>query len=315
MRELTHEECSDRLEAYASDRLDQSARREIDAHLADCADCSLELVAVRALRAVQVEPMTGPERERVANAVRAAVSVAPRKGLVERFGSRFAPALGAVALVVIAAVALVSLPDDAADSPSVSSSEGSPAEGGADVARDDDARTMESQAEAPAPAGLPNQSQQDAASGGGGTAVGGSEAADAEAQPATTSEAQALNTRSNFTVVGESFSETGIQPGSLVPARIPRRGLDYFDAGPADLASMAPNERVAGLVEECAERTIATSPHPVVPSSAAYYSDDVLVIGFVWLDPSASTFNYELRGWVGGDCNRISPIYRRGVLE
>lgn len=308
MRDLTHEECSDRLEAYASDRLDQSARREIDAHLADCPDCSLELEAVRALRAVQVEPMTGPERERVASAVRAAVSVAPRRGLAERFGSRFAPALGAVALVVIAAVALVSLPDDAADSPSVSSPEG-----GGDVARDDDAQTMESQAEAPAPAALPDQGKQDA--GGGGSAIGGSEASDSRGQPAATSEAQALNVRSNFTVVGERFSETGIQPGSLVPARIPRRGADYFDAGPADLAAFAPNERVAALVEECAERAIATSPHPVVPSSAAYYSDDVLVIGFVWLDPSSSTFNYELRGWVGGDCNRISPIYRRGVLE
>ena len=308
MKELTHEECSIRLEAYVSDRLDQTARREIDAHLAGCPDCSLELVALRALQAVQVEPMTGPERERVSSAVRAALAAPERRGFLERFGSRFAPALGAVALVVIAAVALVSLPNDPPDTPSSSSGEG-----GADEAVED-AQTMESQAEGPAPAALPDQGERDSARGDGGGTTTGGESAEAAGQPASAS-AQALNARSNFTVVDESFAATGLEPRSLVPARIPRRGLDYFDAGPAELAAFAPNERVGALIEECAERAIATSPHPVVPSSGAYYSDDVLVIGFVWLDPSTSTFNYELRGWIGGDCGRISPIYRRGVLE
>lgn len=312
MRDLSHEECSERLEAYASDRLDRAGREELDAHLANCPDCSLELVAVQALMSVDVEPMTGPERERVSGAVRAAVIAQPRRSFMERLAPRLAPALGAVALVVIAVVAFVSLPKDSADTPAVSSGE---VDAGSEA---DDAQTLEMEAEAPAPEALPKQADQggeeEADRGSGGTATGGG-SADAVGEPATTSEASALNTRSNFTLAPESFSESGLTPGSLVPARVPRGGLDYFDSGPADLAAFAPNQRVAGRVEECAERTIATSPHPLVPSSAAYYADDVLVIGFVWLEPSTSTFNYELRGWVDGDCERISPIYRRGVLE
>ena len=311
MRELSHEECSERLEAYASDRLDGAGREEMDAHLANCPDCSLELATVQAIMSFEVEPMTGPERERVSDSVRAAVFAPRRKSFMERLGPRFAPALGAVALVAIAVVALVSLPRDSADEPAVSS---------VDVGADrqaDEAQTLETEAEAPAPAALPKQADQteeSVARGAGGAATGGG-AADTEGGPATTSEASALNVRSNFTVAGETFSETGLTPGSLVPARVPREGLDYFDSAPSDLAAFAPNQRIAGRVEECAERTIATSPHPLVPSSAAYYADDVLVIGFVWLETNTSTFNYELRGWVDGDCERISPIYRRGVLE
>jgi anti-sigma factor RsiW len=311
MTDLTHERCSELLEAYASGGLDPRARREVDDHLATCSDCSLELVAVQTLQASDVLPLSGAEREQLSAAVRAAVFPAPRRSLLERFGPRLAPALGAVALVTIAAVVLVSLPDR--PGPSITSADRGSRGGDTDDAQtiesDEDAQTLEAEAGA-VPGAQPAQEERVMSDDGG----DGSTEASGQSADTLAGRSAALNARSNFAVQEATFAQTGLDLGSLVPARSPRRGRGAF-AYAADLASLAPDERVARLVQECAEQTISTSPHPLVATSAAYYPDDVLVIGFVWREVSRSLLHYELRGWVGGDCDRISPIYRRGVLE
>ena len=305
MTDMTHERCSELLGAYSSGGLNERGRQEVDEHLATCSDCSLELGAIQTLQASEVLPLSGAERDHLSRAVRAAVFPGPRRSLLERLGPRLAPALGAVALVAIAAVAIVSMPDRSGPSiPSADQGGGGDTTGVQTQDAAEEAETMEAEAAQPA-----KQSDRGSSGDGGGAGTEGATAGSADALSRPT----ALNARSNFVVHESAFARTGLELGSLVPALSPRRGRYAYAVDPADLASFAPDDRIARLIEGCAERTLSTSPHPLVPTSAAYYPDDVLVIGFVWRE--GSVFNYELRGWLDGDCERISPIYRRGVLE
>jgi hypothetical protein len=310
MTELSHDRCSELLETYVSGTLDAAQRRSVDEHLASCADCSLELVAVHALTEPVVS-MSGAERDELSRAVRAAIVAPQKRSLSERFGRRMAPALGAVAFLAIAVIALVSLPDD---SPSPTA-----------VGGRDSGTTMDSETEQMQPVQEQGAAQKDSAgtlsdtaSGtttGAGSAGGGDAAGDSapNSETATSLEASASRVdRSNFMMEPTSFAATGISLPALVP---PRRGIDAYDYDARAIALSAPNNRVAELIRECSERTIATSPHPLTPSSAIYYADDVLVIGFVWVDPSTSRLNFEVRGWTDGSCDQVSPIYRRGALE
>ena len=310
MTELSHDRCSELLETYVSGDLDAAERRSVDEHLTACSDCSLELVAVRALTE-PVVAMSGTERDELARAVRAAVASPQKRSMSEWFGRRLAPALGAVAFLAIAVIALVSLPKDSPSPTAVGGTDGG--------------TTMESQTEEMRPAPAPEAAQKDQAgtlsdtaagtttgsgSGAGGTA-GGDPARNSGT--ATSLEASASQVgRANFMMEPSTFAATGISLPALVP---PRRGIDAYSYDATTLALAAPNDRVARLIRECSERTIATSPHPLTPSSAAYYADDVLVIGFVWADPSTFRLNFEVRGWTDGNCDQVSPIYRRGSLE
>lgn len=305
MTDLGHDRCSELLETYVSGELDADQRRAVDEHLAVCSDCSLELVAVQTLTE-PVVPMTGIERDELTRAVRAGIASPQKRSLSERFGRRLAPALGAVALFALAAIAVVSLPEDP-PSPN--------AGGGTDAGV-----TMESEADEMQP-GTAQKDQaettEDSMSGtttGTGSAGGGA-AGDAarNSGSATTLESNAAQVgRASFIMEPATFAAAGISLPNLVPSR---RNIEVLEDDAATLARAAPNERVAELIRDCAERTIATSPHPLVPSTAVYYADDVLVIGFIWVDPSTSQVNFEVRGWTNGRCDQVSPIYRRGALE
>ena len=306
MTDLTHERCSELLEAYASEGLPDREQNEVAAHLGSCSGCSTELRGLLALRATEIVPMTGPERDALTAAVRAAVIGTPKKGLAEWLGRRMAPALGAVALVVLGVVGYVSVSDDA---PLPSTQQG------ADEAQ---VETLEEGADtdAAAPAAEPyGDSKKEAGltqdSGGSGTATGagGTESSADMTTAAGAPQAATLRAPAGLEVRDSLFADSGLDLGSLIPNRMPPRRI-------ADrLAATAPNERLAQMVRDCAELTVSTSPYPLVPSSAAYYADDVLVIGFVWLDERTGTLNYELRGWLGGSCDRVTPIYRRGLIE
>lgn len=303
MTELTHERCSELLPAYAAGSLLEREQNEVEAHLRSCPDCSLELRGLMALQGPEIVPMTGPEREALSTAVRSAVSAPPRKGLAEWLGRRMAPALGAVALVVLGVVAYVSVSDDG-PIPA--------AQQGADEAEVETLEEADTEAAAPAakpfgkpkqPAGL-SQGSGDAATGGGGQESN----ADTTSAAGTTSQATAMRAGASFEVRDATFAEAGLDLGSLVPGRVPpRRTVER-------LALSAPDQRLTQTVRDCAVLTVTTSPYPLIPSSATYYADDVLVIGFVWVDETTGALNYELRGWRGGECDRVTPIFSRGSI-
>ena len=309
MSEPTHDLFSERLEAYVSGRLDQRAHREVDDHLATCPDCSLELAAVQALREPEVLAMSGTERDALNTAVRAAVFAAPKPSFMDRFGRRFAPAVGAVALLALAAVVLVSLPERSGEPAGLPGTN----TGGGGGAEPQGADTADAARGAAPPVAEDAKGSDDGTTTAGGAASGGAAATQESADAVAANAGTTLSARADFTVEEIPFSTTGLKVGSLVPAISPKARLGASDGGA--IAANAPTERLAELARDCAELTVSTSPHPLVPTSAAYYPDDVLVIGFVWLEESSSLLNYELRGWVGGRCDRISPIYRRGFVE
>ena len=303
MNELTHDRCSELLGAFASDELDARDRPMVQAHLSSCRECSSELAAIEALRGAEVVPMTGVERDRLTSAVKAAVMTPARPGWSVRWGRKAAPALGAVALVTIVAVAVVSLPQG--------SDEPQPASGGVD--RTDPFESGEAEMKA---APLPKAQdattetlEQDAADAGG---RGGDEA------PGTTSTqvtgSTALRAAAGTVVSEQSFAAVGLDLGSLVPQASPQH---YASAGRSvdPLVASAPGRRVADLIQTCSDRAMSSSPKPLVATSATYFpSDDVLLIGFVWVDSSTGDLFFEVRGWRDGRCDRVTPIFSRGVV-
>lgn len=305
MNDLTHERCSELLGAFASGELDAQHRTQVEGHLSSCRDCSLELAAIEALAAPDLVEMTGVERDRLTGAVRAALLPPRRAAWSARWGRRVAPAVGAAALLAIVALAVVSLPGDRS-LPDTATGGGTTTE----QVEGDEAELKG----APAPAAQEPTTEtlqggtDDSATGG---AAAGKVTTNSGrlALPGSTALRAAVST----TVSEQDFATVGLDLRSLVPAKLPRRVMAYRAVEP--LADSAPNERVGDLIRSCSDRAIATSLVPLVATSATYFpSDDLLVIGFVWVEGSTGDLYYEIRGWRAGRCDRVTPIYRRGVV-
>jgi hypothetical protein len=309
MKEMTHDRCSELLGAFASGKLDENERAAVAGHLSSCPDCSLELAAIEALAGPDLVAMTGPERDQLDRAVRDAVITPARPGWSERWGRRAAPALGAMALLAIVAMAIVSLPgDDAADTPATTGVE--------DTAGIDRGTEAETKAE-PLPASEGGDQEaatlesSDAVGGGAATGAGGDAGFEGQGAPGATS----LRAIAGTTVSDQSFAVAGLDLGTLVPPRSPKQ-VNNLNYSVEPLADSAPNERVADLIRTCSERAISNSLVGLVATSATYFpSDDLLVVGFVWVDASTNDLYFEIRGWRDGRCDRVTPIFRRGLVE
>lgn len=308
MNDLTHERCSELLGAFALGELDAPDRASVEVHLGSCRDCSRELAAIEVLAAGDLVGMTGAERDRLTGAVRAAVLRPTRPTWSQRWSRRVAPAVGAAALLAVVAVAIISLPGDRSLPEAATGPQDTPDQG-AEVERVEGADMKA----APQPASQDSTTEtiESGADHGAGTVTG------ATATGKTTTQnfgSTALRAAVTTTVSAQDFATAGLDIGSLVPAQLPRSVTDNRAVEP--LADSAPNERVAGLIRTCADRAISTSPVPLVATSATYFpSDDLLVIGFVWVESSTGDLNYEIRGWREGRCDRVTPIYRRGLVE
>jgi Putative zinc-finger len=320
MNEIDHDMCSELLRPYVAGQLDAPRERQVADHLAGCSDCSLELQAVRGLLSVTepsetMAPLSELERAGLTRGVRIALSPAPRESLWDRIGRRAAPALGAAALLVIVAVAIVSTTSDEPITADIAGqAEGVDEDAGTDdaegrpgalpkAAKDTNVQEVDREA---AGTGAASESLESAASSSDAEGGGGNPYADA-APGQTLSRAGALY------MTEDSFAAARFDTASLVPARLPNR-RDTF-SGVRSLRASAPNSAIGALIERCARHALATSSHPLVPTYARYYrGDDVLVIAFVWIERPSRDLNYELRGWRERSCESPSPIYRRGRL-
>ena len=301
MTEITHERCSELLGPYSSGRVDDTARADVDAHLATCPDCSRELAGLTALRAGEIEPMTGPEREVITAAVRAAVLGGAKPSWAEHWGRRLAPALGAAALVAIAVIGYVSFQTDDSRVPAAGTATQDEDRSTDVTAEDAEAETFGASKEAGEPAADAAHSQDMQIKAGTGT--------DALA-PGRAGAPIAV-------VVEEGFARTAFTPDLFAP----RDARTTKNAGGSGLAARdtflfaADDPVLQSRVEECARTVTETSPYPLTPTYAAHFpDDDILVLGFVWRDEVSGTLNFELRGWRGESCDRISPIYRSGPV-
>ena len=296
---------SDDLAAYASSEVTEIRRAEIDLHLTTCEECSRELAGVMALRAVDFEPMTGPERERVTAGVHATVAPA-RAGLAERWSRRLGPALGAAALVALGVVGYVSFNDGTTDAPAMNQAPGDAAP-----------ETLED-----AQGATGQDAEGDAEQGGAGGKVAPNAASEPEAADTLNMEADtARGSAAGFGSASNSIPV--VQERRFALASIEedlfgaRRMRDNFNAYKNETAALfaADDPDIATTMEACARTVIGTSPYPVVPTYAAHFgADDVIVIAFVWRDETSGNMSFMLRGWRGGDCGSVTPIYRTGPL-
>ena len=308
MTELTHERCSELLGPYSSGDLGGAARGDVDAHLATCPDCRRELAGLTALRGGEIEPMTGPEREAITAAVRAAVlgGTKPMTGPAwatrwsDRWGRRLAPALGAAAVVAVAVVGYVSF---RADENSL------PAEGTATQNEDTGTEATVKDADADAKAfGTSRKAP--------GPAADTAESEDMQIESATGTLAGEPAGAAIAVVVEDRFARAAFTPELFAPrdARITENN-GRGGAPTGALLYAADDPVLQARVEECARTVIDTSPYPLTPSYAAHFpDDDILVLGFVWRDEASGALSFEMRGWRGDSCDRVSPIYRSGPV-
>ena len=304
MTEITHERCSELLGPYSLGRLDGGARGDVDTHLATCPDCSRELAGLTALRAGEIEPMTGPEREVITAAVRAAVLGGAKPswsaGLSERWGRRMAPALGAAALVAIAVVGYVSFQANDSQVPAEGTATLDEDRSTNEAVEDAEAETFGTSIEAGEPAADAAQSQ------------------DMQIKAGTDAITPERTAAAIAVVVEDRFARTAFTPDLFAPrdARTTKNGGAGGGVAATDTFLFAADDPVLqSRVEECARTVTETSTYPLTPTYAAHFpDDDILVLGFVWRDEVSGALNFELRGWRGDSCDHVSPIYRSGSV-
>lgn len=318
MTQMTHEDVSALLRSYAEDGLGKDQRARVQDHLGSCAECRAELGVVTALMAAPARPMDDLERAALHQAVRTEIALAqaPR---MQRWGRRLAPALGAAAILAVIAVGIVSLDRDAiqpgrqVEAPAGTTNDEQAEEQQLDDG--EDGTTATSQAAADSAGG----------SGGGsaGTTSSGKAARNSGSVPAAGGALQGsqldseLNRdRAGVTIVRRSFASARFDPGNLVAIAgdLAAGPSAESDAG-SDTQALYATGRAGpwrATVARCIERTVSASPLELTATSATVYRhEDIVVITFVWVDDSRA-LNYEVRGWRNRDCDRPSPIYRRG---
>lgn len=276
---MDHDTCSARLGPYVRGELDGDDRSLVEAHLAGCADCARELVAVRALMGLEDIHLTSDERRALHQVV-----MAPRRS----HWARWAPALGAASLLVTVAVGVAYFARTTDKLPAAIQRETDTTE--AERGDGDTGTVTEDRRANEAPAGKAIAPQAD-------TAAGTDSAGGAT----------------------EAFAAEGLVVTMFANAELGPRLLTYDDAFASPervlrrLGRDAPDRDAALQMRACAEIVQGASPYQLRPAFASVYqADGLLVMGFIFT--SGTEQRYAFWGWHLGDCTRPTPIYVTGLL-
>jgi Putative zinc-finger len=307
---MNHDRCSELLAAYVDGELDASTMDEVGTHLQGCPDCRLEETALRAMSAVVVTPMSADERswlhEQVLSGAKgvaeddaAPAIIVPRR---TPWLARVAPALGAVAALLVLAVGVMMVGGNL----SGSNDQGAMPSAGADRIGPDGAEE--------AAGGSPEVGRKDQ-----------DQAGDAAAT--ASGEVYALEGK----VVRPRFKRLGkVQDRTL--RMIGRRDAtfnSYFDAfkvrdvDPQQdfllnrLVQRSPVD-LENQIRDCAQVVMSSGPPASLPAFAATAirdARDILVLGFAWSDQDRGPmYRYMMWSWpLDGDCG--NPIgYEAGRI-
>lgn len=319
-----HQACSDLLPAYLAGDLAGDERRQVEEHVAGCADCSTELHALEALTAPSAEaPLSEIERARLHRAVSrqlfTVTAEAPRG-----WRSKVLPLLGAAALVAALAVFVTNADlggmDEGGDA--ATSAGGADQEASADLlelggppiasVRTERSGAALEQGDSSngttAAAGIAEDGADD-------SGAGPEDAAVLEAAPETS--ADEGPPRPRFTIEGGAFNRRDVirfgrtqQPFTTF-ARAYRPGdVDALRAPyAAAIASAAATSEERALIEECSAQVLAQSL-PVLPAFGAYGrldKEDVLLLGFVFATGKTSPLLDRYMIWVWPRANCDAP--------
>ena len=291
---IHHERCSELLRDYARDELEVSERKTVEGHLASCADCRGELAALRALLAVDPAPLDARERRRLHAAVDRAVGgrASPEPAPARRtWLQRFAPSLGAAALLLVVLVVALS---------------------GGRIGGDDEGATPAQRSKA----------REAGDAGGGGAEPAEDEAAEAPAQPGNKkAKADGEETRT----LESAGRAPGPQPvfrsalvrelGDMAGSRLLSDFAESYTVADAEkrwetflrkLSEDAP-AGAATQVETCGGEVDETEGGALLPAAGAYgriANEPSLVLSFVYSDQSRGPLeSYMVWAWPRGSCS------------
>lgn len=285
---MDHHLVSELLADLVHGRLTPEVEGEVRVHLESCPECRLELGAVRALVDAPAAALAASERVALRDAARSAVAPKPSRW------RRLAPALGAAGLIAIVAVGAATV---------LTGEERDTQAGGAGVERP--AGADKGGVVHEAEEGTNFGAAADAAEGGAGKAV-------AKGRTQATTSAAGASTQA-LAAVPPSLAAIGpLGPQLLVEDR------DLYDSsGPRPAArrllNLVPTRGWADQAIECTQ--VARSLLPAGASlayAAAFPSERVLVLGFVWDQSGGRRFVFW--GWPEGDCSTVTPIHARGAI-
>jgi Putative zinc-finger len=286
MRELNHELCSEYLPRFLAGDLEQEQGAAVELHLAECAECRAERHALEALTR-PVPTLSAAERAQLHSTLDRDLpasaggipALAPGRERRPRWRSRLAPALGAAAVVALAAVGVATISGGLGDVAGQGASEVSGEGGGqADSAAGQAAESAP--AEFSSPAASPHW-------------IG-------SLGSVTAAELSRKGERGReLRFVAESFQAAGARAKS--------------EAFTDELVTRAP----AGLEDDiraCVKQVtgLGYTALPAFGARARLEGRDVLVLGFAWTPTRGSLDRFMVWAFAGDACDPVS--YQAGSV-
>ena len=315
---IDREHVSEHLAALVRGQLAAPESERVEEHLQDCAECTEELRGVRALLEIEEVELEDPERARLHAAVARALDPTPGSE-DETFGvwvpprksvwSRFAPSLGAAALLLVAVIAGLTVSgDDATDG-------GGDAGGGAlEQLQEEDA----------------TKGPADEKGGGGGQPAPESAPAGTGPTEESIQDIESRNGRTHFEylkgrprprfVAARSLRETSSKTSEdrsladVVPGRFWGSYARAYDAGDATryerdsllaLKDSAPDD-AGERIKSCGNRFRAIFDQPLLAvygSVGRFDTSDTLVLGFLSSEKSRGPLSSYVLGAWSGSCS------------
>lgn len=298
MNPSDHERCSELLGPLGRGELGADEQRWVEDHLAWCADCRAEQVALRSLIAGEVDPLSEIDRARLRRGVLAGVQ---RTGVEAAPATVAAPAaarafqlLGAAALIVIAAVFMFS----------------SGLLGGGDAGQDESAGG-DAGGSREAPAAPEEAEALDAETRAGGSAG----AASGPPAPEPTFE------RSLGSITGKRLQKLGREGLPLVvfsraysAEQVPELQAEFRDRLADDAGSKS------AVVRRCSDLVTSAFPNSLPAYGALATLEklngrEVLVLAFAWTDASSGPLDQSMVwAWPSDNCDQ--PVeYFKNVIQ
>lgn len=317
MTPIDHESVSDQLVPYVRGELHAATVSEIEEHLESCADCRLELSAVRALVSDDVPAMTDLERAKLHRGVREQVEIAP---LTTRAMAWVGPALSVAAFLLVVVVGIQFLGGMSGNDEDAGAGGESAADSGGDfdgptpvtvrLTGTDVTTFATSEASVPEPAPGEEPVQPGDSAGMGARPPNAKKKDGPRADLALPADDLVRRRLSRYASTGKTF----VSFASAYSAEDAESLRDEFTA---TLLQDAPPGARDQLVE-CADFVAEARPSPTLPVVAGhgnFAGKRALMLGFVWTDePTGPLDQFMIFVWGRGNCDNILH-YQSGQIK
>ena len=315
---IDHERCSELLAPFVHGELDDELASQVQSHLRGCADCSEEHVALLALTAGEVSPLTELERARLRREVLSEAVPMPEGDLAATpvatpgRGARLYQVLGTAAvLALIGGFAYLGLSGGmgGTDSDDAASSTAGRA-GGGDAAEEEARRATEAIQDGPETFRTRGKASDTS-----GAAAGTALEAQAPGAPSPTFEADLGPVdEKRLNKLGRSGLPLVVFSRAYTVDDVSEHQLAFIE----EVAAQAPTARGEDI-RACAGRLSEEFPNSLLAYAAlAEFENrgDILVLAFAWTDEGSGPLAQSMVwAWSIGDCDGIPVHYSKNVIR